>query len=586
MLANMAMEAASMRVHIDTCAEEFQASSKPTKLFLGGITRNTTTKHLRDHFSQYGRVLDCIAMRQLDGRPRGFGYVTLGSLEAARRCVVEPQIIDGRVIDVKQAIPEGNAGKDEGMNHMGHGKATSPMGMMPNLAGVDWPCPSVLDQYSPWWPMDCQRQPHSPQQFDCVRMLSRGNADRLAWPTSTEAFDALEILSSTPGSDQVLEQSMSRWAFNDSSMSANAPEFVPGTESSRTSLCSGSDTDALRPAMQAPKKRAPMGDITNLTPASVNLAEGKLGDVLRGAIAAEFDAGSPFSGLSLDTTTFVDVEEKGAAVASPETPATEVPCTSETPVNGLASGSSSSSSSAGSSQSDDGEEEETMDAVNFGEGLADMSALPSLGSAAHLLGQCKRCNFFSKGRCQNGYDCTFCHFPHEKRKPSRQEKRERKAAWLAQQSSQEEDSENGSLLSADEGPIFAAMSVLPKTLMSQSELAEALTPKCFLPEGLALPPGLPLPAKRATSWQPDGEVSPATTCSLGMAAGPTMSDCCLSTTPMGASLTGSMSSIMSAVPGSQVVATASPTQPSVSTVGTQTEAAMVCSKCAVGAALA
>lgn len=81
---------------------------RPAKLFLGGLTRGTTTKQLRDHFSQYGRVLDCVAMRQPDGRARGFGYVTLDSPAAAERCLVEAQVIDGRVIDTKRAVP-GNA---------------------------------------------------------------------------------------------------------------------------------------------------------------------------------------------------------------------------------------------------------------------------------------------------------------------------------------------------------------------------------------------------------------------------------------------------------------------------------------------
>merc|ERR1719291_445417 len=62
--------------------------------------------------------------------------------------------------------------------------------------------------------------------------------------------------------------------------------------------------------------------------------------------------------------------------------------------------------------------------------------LPSIGSAEHAAGTCRRCNFFPKGRCQNGKDCTFCHFPHDKRKPSRQEKRERRASWLAQHQDQ------------------------------------------------------------------------------------------------------------------------------------------------------
>jgi len=32
--------------------------------------------------------------------------------------------------------------------------------------------------------------------------------------------------------------------------------------------------------------------------------------------------------------------------------------------------------------------------------------LPSIGSAEHAAGTCKRCNFFPKGRCQNGKDRT------------------------------------------------------------------------------------------------------------------------------------------------------------------------------------
>lgn len=87
--------------------EAGHSSVKPAKLFIGGITRNTTTKQLRDHFSCYGKVLDCVAMRQSDGRPRGFGYVTLDSDAAADRCLAESQVIDGRVVDMKRAVPEG-----------------------------------------------------------------------------------------------------------------------------------------------------------------------------------------------------------------------------------------------------------------------------------------------------------------------------------------------------------------------------------------------------------------------------------------------------------------------------------------------
>lgn len=48
--------------------------------------------------------------------------------------------------------------------------------------------------------------------------------------------------------------------------------------------------------------------------------------------------------------------------------------------------------------------------------------LPSLGSMKHAEGLCKRCCFFPKGRCNNGYDCEFCHYEHEKRKRKKKKK--------------------------------------------------------------------------------------------------------------------------------------------------------------------
>mmetsp|Transcript_4793 Transcript_4793/g.11219 ORF Transcript_4793/g.11219 Transcript_4793/m.11219 type:complete len:310 (+) Transcript_4793:98-1027(+) len=63
------------------------------------------------------------------------------------------------------------------------------------------------------------------------------------------------------------------------------------------------------------------------------------------------------------------------------------------------------------------------------------AALPSVGSAGHAEGTCRRCCFFPKGRCNNGKDCLFCHFSHERRKsrakPKKNKKNKKKAAAVA-----------------------------------------------------------------------------------------------------------------------------------------------------------
>jgi len=80
----------------------------PAKLFIGGLPRQTSTQQLRDHFSKHGRVVDCVVMRWSDGRSRGFGYITYDSSESANEVLKVPQTLDGRVVDVKRAVPGTN----------------------------------------------------------------------------------------------------------------------------------------------------------------------------------------------------------------------------------------------------------------------------------------------------------------------------------------------------------------------------------------------------------------------------------------------------------------------------------------------
>lgn len=90
------------------------SSYTPNKLFIGGISAHTTTELLREHFNQYGRIIDSVVM-QRNGRPRGFGFVTFDNLESVDRVLAEAQWLDGRLVDVKRAVPE-DRGPDRSAN--------------------------------------------------------------------------------------------------------------------------------------------------------------------------------------------------------------------------------------------------------------------------------------------------------------------------------------------------------------------------------------------------------------------------------------------------------------------------------------
>jgi hypothetical protein len=92
--------------------------------------------------------------------------------------------------------------------------------------------------------------------------------------------------------------------------------------------------------------------------------------------------------------------------------------------------------------------------------------LPSIGSEGHFDGSCKRCAFFSKGRCKNGKDCTHCHFAHEPR--SRQRKR---CSARARRCSGEDEADELAESNAGENP-----NILTEVLTYLAEPVEVADP--------------------------------------------------------------------------------------------------------------
>ncbi|KAJ7317708.1 hypothetical protein JRQ81_003870 [Phrynocephalus forsythii] len=76
------------------------------KLFIGGLSFETTDESLRNHFEQWGTLTDCVVMRDPNTkRSRGFGFVTYSTVEEVDAAMnARPHKVDGRVVEPKRAV--------------------------------------------------------------------------------------------------------------------------------------------------------------------------------------------------------------------------------------------------------------------------------------------------------------------------------------------------------------------------------------------------------------------------------------------------------------------------------------------------
>ena len=94
------------------------------KLFVGGLSFDTTENTLKDTFSQAGTVESAvIIMDKVSGRSKGFGFVEMSTEEEAKKAIelFNGKDIDGRNVTVNEARPmearpprEGGFGGDRG----------------------------------------------------------------------------------------------------------------------------------------------------------------------------------------------------------------------------------------------------------------------------------------------------------------------------------------------------------------------------------------------------------------------------------------------------------------------------------------
>ena len=78
------------------------------KLFVGGLSYNTTEDTLRNTFAQAGTVESAtVIIDKMSGRSKGFGFVEMTSDEEAGKAIemFNGKEIDGRTVTVNEARP-------------------------------------------------------------------------------------------------------------------------------------------------------------------------------------------------------------------------------------------------------------------------------------------------------------------------------------------------------------------------------------------------------------------------------------------------------------------------------------------------
>jgi len=99
------------------------------KLYVGGLSYNTTEASLKDAFSQAGEVVSAAVITdKMSGRSRGFGFVEMATEEDAQKAIEmwNGKELDGRTLIVNEAKPKEDrprrsGGFDRGGSRGGYG---------------------------------------------------------------------------------------------------------------------------------------------------------------------------------------------------------------------------------------------------------------------------------------------------------------------------------------------------------------------------------------------------------------------------------------------------------------------------------
>ena len=76
-----------------------EMDSDKGKLFIGGISWETTEEKPKEYFENYGDVVQTMVMRdKTTGRPKGFGFVVFADPSILDRLLQDKHTIDARTV--------------------------------------------------------------------------------------------------------------------------------------------------------------------------------------------------------------------------------------------------------------------------------------------------------------------------------------------------------------------------------------------------------------------------------------------------------------------------------------------------------
>lgn len=89
------------------------AKEQLRKIFVGGLSLQTTEEGMKEYFSRWGECVDVVVMRYPDSRrSRGFGFVTFENVSSVDAVLdAKPHILDGKDIEPKRAIAKEETGR-------------------------------------------------------------------------------------------------------------------------------------------------------------------------------------------------------------------------------------------------------------------------------------------------------------------------------------------------------------------------------------------------------------------------------------------------------------------------------------------